>query len=117
MVLAYAAHQLSAKVALYDGSYETMRGVRKYASLLLNSRTSGKTNVSILAREYPDLLFKVMEILEKHGQVIVKKDDGIWFETSTGKVFQPIHESDVPAQSLTTMIRHQVEFPKLDQYR
>lgn len=116
-MLAYIAHQLSAKVALYDGSYETMRGVRKYASVLLNSKTSSRTNVSILAEEYPELLSKVMDILEKHNQKIVKKEDGIWFETATGNVFPPIHEQCIPEQSLMTMIRHQLEFPNLDKYR
>lgn len=116
MYLLYCMHKLKKHLALYDGSYETMRKLRTYLSLTLNTQTKGIQNISILTREYGDIISEIMTILDEHGQSIVGRDSGVWIYTKDGNVFEPVTERDVPLVSLPNMVHFQLEFPELEPY-
>ena len=116
-MLEYMAHKLFEKYSKYDGTYESMRQIRKYLSLVLNSNTNGKTNIGIFTKEHPVKMFDIMAVMSEHKQDIVGKEDGIYFVNDAGKLFPPIKVEDIPEQSIMTMIRHRLEFPELDKYK
>jgi hypothetical protein len=109
-------HKLKKHLALYDGSYETMRKLRTYLSFALNTETKGIQNISILTREYGDIIHRIMLILDEHGQSIVGRDNGVWIYTKDGNVFEPVTAKDVPLVSLPNLVHFRLEFPELEAY-
>lgn len=116
MYLLYIMHKLKKHLNAYDGTYESMRKLRTYFSLALNTETRGVQNLSILSQEYGDIISKIMTIFDTHEQSIVKRENGYWFYTEDGKVFEPVTEKNVLLISLPNMVHFQLEFPELDKY-